>query len=52
MHECIIAPGYQCVELCLNYVRMLITPNLSSESEAYEPHVIVRAETRLLKVEH
>jgi len=25
MHECIIAPEYQCAELCLNYVRMLIT---------------------------
>ena len=29
MHECIIAREYQCVELCLNYVRMLVTPNLS-----------------------
>jgi len=40
------------VLLYLNYVRMLITPNLSFESESYEPHVIVRAETRLLKVAH
>jgi len=38
--------------VCLNYVRMLVTPNLSFESESYEPHVIVRTETSLLKVEH
>ena len=31
-----------------NYVRMLVTPSLSFESESYEPHVIVRAKTRLL----
>jgi len=35
-----------------NYARMLVTPSLSFESESYEPHVIVRAKTRLLKVEH
>jgi len=32
-----------------NYVRMLITPSLSFESESYKPHVIVRAKTRLFK---
>ena len=32
-----------------NYTRMLVTPSLSFESESYEPHVIVRAKTRLLK---
>ena len=56
MHECIIAREYHCVVngvvLCLDYVRMLVTPNLSFESESYEPHVIVRARTRLLKVEY
>jgi len=53
MHECIIAPEYQCAGLCLNYVRMLITPNLSFdlsfESESYDSHVIVRAKARLFK---
>jgi len=32
-----------------NYVRMLITLNLSFESESYESHVIVRAKARLFK---
>jgi len=45
----IIAPKYQCAELCFNYVRMLITPNLSFESESYDSHVIVRAKARLFK---
>ena len=49
MHECIIAPEYQCAQLCLNYVRMLITPNLSFESESYDSRVIVRAKARLSK---
>jgi len=49
MHECMIAPEYQCAGLCLNYVRMLITPNLSFESESYDSHVIVRAKARLFK---
>jgi len=49
MHECIIAPEYQCAELYLNYVRMLITLNLSFERVSYEPHVIVRAKARLFK---
>ena len=49
MHECIIAPEYQYAELCLNYVRMLIMPNLSFESESYDSHVIVRAKARLFK---
>jgi len=35
-----------------NYARMLVTPTLSFENESYKPHVIVRAKTRLLKVEH
>ena len=35
-----------------NYARMLVTPSLLFESESYEPHVIVRAKTGLLKVEH
>ena len=34
---------------CLNYVRMLITPNLSFESESYDSRVIVRAKARLFK---
>ena len=34
---------------CLNYVRMLITPNLSLESESYDSHVIVHAKARLFK---
>jgi len=33
----------------LIYVRMLITPNLSFESESYDSHVIVRAKARLFK---
>jgi len=52
MHDCILAPEYQCVGLYLNYVCMLITSNVLFESESYEPHVIDRAETRLLKVAH
>jgi len=31
----------------LIYVRMLITPNVSFESESYDSHVIVRAKARL-----
>jgi len=34
----------------LIYVRMLITLNLSFESESYNSHVIVRAKARQLKV--
>ena len=37
------------VVLCLNYVLMLIMPNLSFESESYDSHVIVRAKARLFK---
>ena len=35
------------VVLCLNYVRMLITPNVPFESESYDSHAIVRAKARL-----
>ena len=47
MHECIIAREYQWT--MANYVRMLVTPSLSFESESYEPHVIVRAKNQALK---
>jgi len=33
----------------LIYVRMLITPNLSFESESYDSHVTVRAKARFFK---